>query len=60
MTKQVTIAPQARNTASAAPECRAAPRLTAQWYTDADGALVMRWIITAEMDERRLADALAA
>jgi hypothetical protein len=38
----------------------ATPRLTSQWYKDAEGRLVMRWIVELEMDEQRLLDALAA
>jgi hypothetical protein len=60
MTKQTEIAPREHHEASAAPESRAAPRLTSQWYKDADGALVIRWIIEAQVDERRVPDPLAA
>ena len=60
MTKQTEIAPREYHGASAVPEYRAARRLISQWYKDADGALVIRWVIEAQVDERRLPDALAA
>jgi hypothetical protein len=60
MTKQTEIAPREYHGVSAVPESRAAPRLSAQWYKDADGKLVMRWVRAAEVVEHRLPDALAA
>jgi hypothetical protein len=41
-------------------EDRPARRLTSQWYKDLEGALLIRWVIEAEQDERRRPDALAA
>jgi hypothetical protein len=60
MTKQTENAPREHHGASAVPESPAAPRLTSQWYKDANSALVIRWVIEAEADERGLPDALAA
>jgi hypothetical protein len=60
VTKVTEIALQKQHRASAVSESRAAPHLTAQWYTDPEGALLIRWVIEAEQDERRLPDALAA
>jgi hypothetical protein len=39
---------------------RRASRLTSRWCKDPEGMLVIRWVIEAESDERRLSDALAA
>ena len=60
MTKQTEIAPREYHGASAVPGSRAVPHLISQWYKDTDGALVIRWVIEAQVDERRLPDALAA
>ena len=60
MTKQTEIAPREYQGASAVPESRAARRLISQWYKDPEGALLIRWVIEAEQDERRRPDALAA
>ena len=60
MTKQTEIARREYHGASAVPGSRAAPRLTSQWYKDANGKLVMRWAINVQVNERRLSDALAA
>src|SRR6516165_11150627 len=37
-----------------------ARRLTSQWYEDAEGMLVICWVVETEPDERRLPAALAA
>jgi hypothetical protein len=60
MTKQTEITPREHHGASAVAESRAAPRLTSQWYKDANGVLVIRWVMEAQVDERRLPDVLAA
>lgn len=60
MTKQMEIALREHDGGSGISEPRRGPRLTCRWYKDADGKLVMRWLVEAEPDERRLHDALAA
>ena len=35
-------------------------RLRSQWYQDAKGMLVIRWVVAVEPDERHLHTALAA
>ena len=37
-----------------------ARRLTSQWYKDAQGTLLIRWVVEPEPEERRLAARLAA
>ena len=51
--------PEDRRTSSASGRLRA-PRLVAQWYTTAEGALRMRWVTQPALDERRSDIALAA
>ena len=51
--------PEDRRTSSAS-ERLGAPRLVAQWYTNAEGALRMRWVTEPALDERRSDIALAA
>ena len=60
MTNVTEIALQKQHRASAGAELRVAPHLTAQWYKDSEGALLIRWVREAEQDEHRLPDALAA
>jgi len=37
-----------------------ARRLTSQWYKDAQGTLLMRWVVESEPEERRLPAGFAA
>jgi hypothetical protein len=37
-----------------------ARRLTSQWYKDADGTLLIRWVVEPEPEQRRLPGRLAA
>jgi hypothetical protein len=60
MIKVTKIALAVHYGASAVVEERAARRLTSQWYKDPEGALLIRWVIEVEQDERRRSDALAA
>jgi hypothetical protein len=60
MTKQTEIASREYHGASAIPKSHPTPRLTSQWYKDANGKLVMRWVTKAEVVEHHFPDALAA
>jgi len=60
MIKDTDITFQVIDGAPQAPASRAALRLIAQWYKDADGRLVMRWELELGVDEQLLLDALAA
>jgi hypothetical protein len=58
MSKVTNMAFEEHRSPSAVPKSRAR-RLTARWYKDRGGKLVMRWIVETEPNERHLA-ALAA
>ena len=60
MTKETEITLQVHYNAPAVPGFRTPPRLISQWYKDAEGRLVMRWVVELGVDEHRLLDALAA
>jgi len=59
MTKITNMALEEQGSPSAVPKSRAR-RLTARWYKDHRGKLVMRWVTEPELDERRSDTALAA
>jgi hypothetical protein len=51
------IALREHQSASAVSERPEPPCLVAQWYKDAQGALVMRWIRNPEPEDRRYIEA---
>ena len=59
MAKVTSIAVEQHRGPSAIAKGRAR-RLTSQWYEDAEGMLVICWVVETEPDERRLPAALAA
>jgi hypothetical protein len=60
MTKMTESALREDRRTSSASERLGASRLVAQWYTNAEGKLIMRWVTEPELDESRSAAALAA
>jgi hypothetical protein len=60
MTEVTKIALAEPRRVPAVAEDRARRRLISQWYKDAEGRLVMRWITAVELDEEHLPAALAA
>ena len=60
MTKMMKTAPEERRGPAAAAEGRVRRRLVAQWYTNAEGVLTMRWTTEVEVDEGNPSAALAA
>ena len=60
MTKIMKAALEERREPAAAAEGRVRRRLVAQWYTNAEGVLAMRWTTEVVVDEGNPSAALAA